>query len=94
MWEETGLSVVVGEVLFVRQFGESARGIYHVEQVSLKNLAALVALEGEIRSISQACWTKQELAKVEVYPPQLKLKHVLWQKLDSNDLAIVHLGYS
>jgi 8-oxo-dGTP pyrophosphatase MutT (NUDIX family) len=100
VWEETGLYAVIGEVLFLREFCESARNIYHVEQfymvdhwqgeVSLKNLEAL---EGEIRSITQVRWmTQQELTKVEVYPPQLK--DLLWQKLESNDLSIVHLGYS
>ena len=100
VWEETGLTVSVGELLFVREFGEVSRSIYHVEQfylvdqwqgeVSLKNLAALTE---EIRSITQARWlTKQELGELDVFPPQLK--DLLWDKLDRADLSIVHLGYS
>ena len=100
VWEETGLSVTVGELLFVREFCETARGIYHVEQfymvdqwqgeVSLKNLEALT---GEVRSISQARWlTRQELAEVDVFPSQLR--DLLWDKLDQGDLSIVHLGYT
>jgi 8-oxo-dGTP diphosphatase len=100
VWEETGLTVSVGELLFVREFGEVARSIYHVEQfylvdqwqgeVSLKNLATLTE---EIRSITQARWlTKQELGELDVFPPQLK--DLLWDKLDRADLSIVHLGYS
>ena len=100
VWEETGLSVTVGELLFVREFCETSRGIYHFEQfymvdhwqgeVSLKNLEGL---DEEVRSISQARWlTQRELADVEVFPPQLK--DMLWGKLDRHDLSIVHLGYS
>ena len=100
VWEETGLSVVVGKLMFIREFCETERNIYHVEQfyrvdhwqgtISLKNLEAL---EGEVRSISQVRWfTKEELVHVDVFPPHLK--DVLWQKLDNDDLSIVHLGYS
>jgi len=32
VWEESGLSVVVGELLFVREFCEPSRDIYHLEQ--------------------------------------------------------------
>ena len=100
VWEETGLSVSVGELLFVREFCEASRDIYHLEQfyiveqwqgeISLKNLDPL---SEEARSISEVRWlTKQELTEVKVFPPQLK--DVLWHKLDQNDLSIVHLGYS
>jgi 8-oxo-dGTP diphosphatase len=100
VWEETGLSVTVGNLLFVREFCETFRAIYHVEQfyivdhwsgeVSLKNLEAIGE---EARYISQARWfTKQELSQVDVFPPQLK--DVLWDKLDRGDFSIVHLGYS
>lgn len=100
VWEETGLSVMVGKLLFIREFCELKADIYHLEQfymidhwqgtMSLKNLEAL---EGEVRSISQVRWfTKEELASVEVFPPHLK--DLLWQKLDNDDLSIVHLGYA
>jgi 8-oxo-dGTP diphosphatase len=100
VWEETGLSVTVGELLFVREFYETSRDIYHVEQfymvdqwqgeITLNNLEPMGE---EARYISQARWlTKLELAKVEVFPPQLK--DVLWDKLDRKDLSIIHLGYS
>ena len=99
VWEETGLSVSVGELLFVREFCEASRDIYHLEQfyivdqwqgeISLNNLEPL---SEEARSISEVRWlTKQELKEIEVFPPQLK--DVLWHKLDQNDLSIVHLGY-
>lgn len=97
VWEETGLSVKVGELLFVREFCETSRNLYQVEQfywvdqwqgeISLKNLAAL---PNEIRSISQVCWlTRQELSNLDVFPPQLK--DLLWDKLDQADLSIVQL---
>lgn len=100
VWEESGLSVVVGELLFVREFCEPSRDIYHLEQfyivdqwqgeISLNNLEPL---SEQGRSITEVRWlTKQELAEVKVYPPQLK--DLLWHKLDQNDLSIVHLGYS
>jgi len=100
VWEETGLSVSVGELLFVREFCEASRDIYHLEQfyivdqwqgeISLNNLEPL---REEGRSISEVRWlTRQELTEVKVFPPQLK--DVLWHKLDQNDLSIVHLGYS
>ena len=103
VWEETGLSVVVGDVLFVREFYEASRDIYHVEQfylvdqwqgeITLNNLEPAGAGAGaEARYISQARWfTKQELAQVDVFPPQLK--DLLWDKLDQQDLSILHLGY-
>jgi len=85
--------------LFVREFYEASRDIYHVEQfylvdqwqgeITLNNLEPAGA---EARYISQARWfTKQELAQVDVFPPQLK--DLLWDKLDQQDLSILHLGY-
>jgi 8-oxo-dGTP diphosphatase len=100
VWEETGLSVIVGDLLFVREFYEAARDIYHVEQfyivdqwqgdITLNNLEPMGP---EARYISQARWlTKLELLQVDVFPAQLK--DVLWDKLDRQDLSILHLGYS
>lgn len=99
VFEEAGLSVEVGELLFVREFFEPARDIYHVEQfyfvdswqgeVSIDNLQGL---EGEVRNITQAKWfSARELYSIKVFPQELKT--LLWEKLENNDLSIVHLGY-
>ena len=77
VWEETGLSVSVGELFFVREFCEAAKDIYHLEQFYLVDqwqggisIKSLEALTNEIRGISQACWlSRQQLVEVEVFPP-------------------------
>jgi len=100
IWEETGLTANVAELLFVREFAEPGRDIYHVEQfywvdhwqgeLSLKNLESM---SEEQRSIAQVRWlSRQELAQRDVYPPQLR--DLLWEKLARDDLSIVHLGYA
>ena len=99
VWEESGLTVSVGPLLFVREFFETSKNIYHVEQfywvgswsgdLTLKNLEFS---SGDERSISDVRWmTRQELSVIKVFPPQLR--DLLWDKLAAGDQSIVHLGY-
>ena len=96
--EESGLTVEVGSLIFIKEFFEKSKNIYHVEQyylinafqgeVSLKNVTKTQNLEHLITDIKWV--TKQELQSINVFPEQLKT--LLWTKLQEQKITPVHLG--
>jgi len=98
VFEESGLTVEVGPLIFIKEFFEKSKNIYHVEQyylintfegeVSLKNIANTQNTEHLITDIKW--FTREELQSITVFPEQLK--NLLWTKLKDQHITAVHLG--
>ena len=97
VFEESGLTVEVGPLIFIKEFLEKSSRIYHVEQyylinsvqgeVSLKNIANTQNTKHLITEIKW--YTKAELQSIKVFPEQLKI--LLWAKLKEQQITAVHL---
>jgi len=96
--EESGLVVEVGPLVFVREFIETQRNTFHVEQFYLisswqgnPHLGNLKGLGGDEHVITAAEWLhRDELHDKRVYPEELK--DLLWTMLAEDAFAPVHLG--
>lgn len=98
VFEESGLEVTVGPLIFVREFFEKSRNTYHVEQfymitewrgeLSLDNLRGL---GGDEHVITKARWlSREELVTVKVFPEELR--DLLWSKIKEPSISACHLG--
>jgi len=98
VYEEAGVDVEVGPLVFVREFIETGRNTFHVEQFYLINswwgkphLNNLKGLGGDEHVIKAAEWLhRNELSDKRVYPEELK--DLLWTMLAKGEFAPVHLG--
>ncbi len=96
--EETGLSVDVGELFYVREFYERHSGAYHVELFYRINhwqgepsMINLKGLGGDEHVIQRVEWVhRNELPALKLYPEELK--HALWQRLSSDVQGAEYLG--
>jgi ADP-ribose pyrophosphatase YjhB (NUDIX family) len=96
--EETGLEVVVGPLVYVREFAEPAMARFHMElfyridawrgELSLANLNGLGGDEFEIRELAWV--SRDELAALPFYPAEL-LDDV-WTRVAAEVVVIRHLG--
>lgn len=97
-FEETGLVVEVGPLIFVREFFEASKDTYHLEifylinaldgQISTNNLSGL---GGDEHIIQKVKWVNRaELERLRVFPEELKT--ILWDKLTEKPVVPVHLG--
>jgi len=98
VYEESGLSVEVGPLIFIREFFEKSRNTYHVEQFYLidswvgeLSLSNLKGLGGDEHVITEARWLdRKELTSEKVYPEELR--DLLWRKIAEKVATPVHLG--
>ena len=97
-FEETGLNVEVGRLIYVREFQESSRNRYHLElyyladavngEITMENLVGLGEDEFYIKEVA---WVdRRDLNHITVYPAELKAD--IWQKLANDDFLVEHLG--
>jgi len=98
VFEESGLTVEVGPLLFVREFFEKSRNTYHVEQFYLieswqgeLSLDNLVGLGGDEHIITKAKWLNREEIKTERIFPE-ELRDLLWEKIKEKTISAEHLG--
>lgn len=98
-FEETGLRVDVGPLVYVREFAEPAAGRFHMElfyrvdawdgRVNLDNLRGLGGDEFDIREVA---WVpRRELPRLPSYYPAELLDDV-WERLAEAQPLIRHLG--
>lgn len=98
VFEETGLSAQVGQLIFVREFFEARRDTYHLELFYLIDsykgditTSNLEGLGGDEHLIQQVRWvSRDELAALRVFPAELRT--ILWDKLKENPIIPLHLG--
>jgi ADP-ribose pyrophosphatase YjhB (NUDIX family) len=97
-FEETGLDVQVGPLIFVREFYEASKDTYHLElfylidsfkgEITTDNLKGM---GGDEHLIRQVKWVhRDELDQFRVFPEELRT--VLWEKLIETQVTPVHLG--
>lgn len=97
--EEANLNVEVGELLYIREFYENQRDVFHLElfylitswsgELSTHNLTGLGGDEHIIKSVQ---WIhRNQLSQITFYPEELK--NHLWQMLDCNNLKTCHVGF-
>lgn len=97
-FEETGLVVEVGPLVYVREFAEPAMGRFHMElfyridahhgEPTLANLKGLGGDEFDIRELA---WiSREELATLPFYPAELL--DDTWDRIAPTLPTILHLG--
>ncbi|HBO0132092.1 NUDIX domain-containing protein [Pseudomonas aeruginosa] len=98
-FEETGLRVDVGPLVYVREFAEPAAGRFHMElfyridawrgEPTLANLKGLSGDEFDIREVG---WiARDELPGLPSFYPA-ELADDVWSRLDAPTPSIRHLG--
>ena len=98
MFEETGLSVELGEVVYIREFVELERQIHHLEifimatshsgTVTIENL---VADDLDSEYIQEARFvSKEEMEGIIVYPEVLK--DSFWEEIKGGLSSATYLG--
>jgi ADP-ribose pyrophosphatase YjhB (NUDIX family) len=98
VFEETGLTVNVGPLLYVREFSETSTGIHHLEVFYLitdffgqETTENLKGLGGDEFMIKELKWFSQsEFNGITVWPEELK--HEFWQTILDNELPARYLG--
>lgn len=99
VFEETGLRVDVGPLVYVREFAEPAAGRFHMElfyridawrgEPTLANLKGLGGDEFDIREVG---WiARDELPGLPSFYPA-ELVDDVWSRLDAPTPSIRHLG--
>ncbi len=99
-YEETGLKVTVGPLIYIREFHEKQRDCYHLEMfylidslsgdITMKNLKGLGGDEFDIKAVE---WIhRDDIHSIKVYPEELYTK--IWDKIDNKDYTPEYLGVS
>lgn len=98
VFEETGLTVNVGPLLYVREFSETSTGIHHMEVFYLiteysgkETMENLKGLGGDEFIIKELKWFSQsDFCHETVWPEELKGE--FWQTISINKPPAKYLG--
>jgi 8-oxo-dGTP pyrophosphatase MutT (NUDIX family) len=98
VFEETGLTVDVGPLLYVREFSETSADIHHLEIFYLitryrgkETLENLKGLGGDEFIIKELKWFGQnDFNDITVWPKELK--NEFWQTISAVTLSVEYLG--
>jgi ADP-ribose pyrophosphatase YjhB (NUDIX family) len=79
VWEETGLTIEIGDLAYFREFVESDRGIHHLELFFVATYLAGEIVLGNAKGLEDEQWIKDaqflsadEVQSLTVYPEILK----------------------
>jgi len=98
VFEETGLTVEVGPLIYVREFSETSACIHHMEVFYLvteyygeETMENLKGLGGDEFMIKELKWFAQgDFSDVTVWPEELK--NDFWQTISTNNWSVKYLG--
>ncbi|WP_432463299.1 NUDIX domain-containing protein [Agarivorans sp. QJM3NY_33] len=98
VFEETGLTVQVGPLIYVREYSETSTSIHHLEVFYLvteyfgkETIDNLKGLGGDEFLIKELKWFAQDdFDNVTVWPEELKDE--LWQDISISNPSVKYLG--